>query len=68
MKSIKIYVANLAKYNNGILEGQWLELPMCEYELSDILDGMGDYAIHDYEADFQINEYSDIHKLNKFLQ
>ncbi|MED1885462.1 hypothetical protein EDM54_17230 [Brevibacillus borstelensis] len=25
---VKIYVANLAKYNEGILVGEWLTLPM----------------------------------------
>lgn len=66
---MNIYVADLQAYNNGILKGQWLELPMCEVELEEILSSYpSDYAIHDYEADFQISEYMDIQGLNEFAQ
>lgn len=34
---IRIYVANLGKYNEGELVGSWISLPMDEGEISDIL-------------------------------
>ena len=30
---IKLYLANLGKYNEGILKGEWFELPLNEKEL-----------------------------------
>jgi hypothetical protein len=35
---IRIYVANLAKYNDGFLVGEWIDLPMDEDELEAKLD------------------------------
>ncbi|MDY7043656.1 antirestriction protein ArdA [Virgibacillus sp. M23] len=84
---IKIYVANLGKYNEGKLVGEWFTLP---YDIKDIMvkiglatyDNEGNYihgveedgiyyeewAIHDYEAPFNINEYSSIKKLNEIAE
>lgn len=61
---LKIYIANLGKYNEGELVGKWVELP-CE-DLDEVLkeievvDGTAyeEYAIHDYESDMeQDNEF-----------
>jgi antirestriction protein len=67
---IKIYVANLAKYNEGILKGEWIELPSynLENEIAAILGNDEEYAIHDYEAPFQINEYTNVFKLNELAE
>lgn len=92
---IKIYIANLGKYNEGELVGEWVTLPVTEKELQDVFcriklgfrDSEGDYhhgyiekdengceyvyeeyAIHDYEAPFEINEYVNIYKLNELAQ
>ncbi len=50
-----MYIANLAKYNEGKLVGRWVTLPMERHELEQcIRDVLGDdeeYAIHDYELD-----------------
>lgn len=72
---IKIYVANLRAYNAGYMVGEWFTLPV---ELDEIFQGVfseneldekgqpyGDWAIHDYEAPFKINEYDSIDKLNE---
>lgn len=66
---IKLYIADLQAYNNGELKGLWIDLPMCDVELESILDSFpSDYAIHDYECEFEISEYMDIDALNKFAQ
>jgi antirestriction protein len=67
---INVYVANLAKYNEGILKGSWIELPCSNLEnkLSAILGNDEEYAIHDYEAPFQIGEYTNIFKLNELAE
>lgn len=76
---IKIYVANLGKYNEGELVGKWLELP-CDMEdfkesfLPSIeIDGLQyeEYAIHDFETDIEglkIGEYDNIEKLNELAE
>lgn len=69
---LKIYIANLGKYNEGELVGKWVELP-CE-DLDEVLkeievvDGTAyeEYAIHDYESDIEglnIGEYDNIFSL-----
>lgn len=70
---IKIYVANLGKYNEGILQGEWFTLPV---EFEEIAEKIGlneqyeEYAIHDYEAPdgLKINEYSSINELNEIAE
>ena len=74
MMTFKIYVANLAKYNSGILKGEWLELPMEAEELQealkDILGNDEEVAIHDYENDlgYSIHEYDNITELNELAE
>lgn len=69
--TIKIYVANLGKYNEGVLQGAWFTLPV---EWSEIAETIGlnaqyeEYAIHDYEAPFKIEEYSSISRLNEIAE
>jgi antirestriction protein len=67
---INVYVANLAKYNEGILKGRWIELPCYNLEdkLSEILGNDEEYAIHDYEAPFKIGEYANIFTLNEIAE
>jgi antirestriction protein len=70
---IKLYIADLAAYNAGKLVGQWVELPVDEEELDEIIDrlthgGTQDYAIHDYEAPFKIGEYDSPYKLNELAE
>lgn len=66
---VKLYVANLAKYNEGKLIGEWLTLPLSSEELEDRLLGIlgedEEYAIHDYEAPFHIGEYDDVYAINE---
>lgn len=73
---LKIYIANLGKYNEGELVGKWVELP-CE-DLDEVLkeievvDGTAyeEYAIHDYESDIEglnIGEYDNIFSLAIYI-
>ena len=69
---MKIYVANLAKYNEGRLVGNWLTLPMdpddLQKEINLILGTDEEYAVHDYEAPFPISEYSNPFHLNQIAE
>ena len=67
---IKIYVADLAKYNEGTLHGIWIDLP-CDNihdQVQEMLGSNEEWAIHDYEAPFRINEYSDLDQLNTIAE
>ena len=68
---IRIYVACLAAYNNGILHGAWIDADQSEHDIweaiKDVLASSPvpeaeEYAIHDYEGFYRvrIEEYSDI--------
>lgn len=67
--NVRVYVANLAKYNEGKLAGEWLTLPMSHEELEMRLHAIlvfdEEYAIHDYEAPFSISEYDDLFTINE---
>ena len=69
---MKIFITNLAKYNEGILKGEWICLPMDEMKLQskikNILGGAEEFFISDYEAPFIISEYDNVSKLNEFAE
>lgn len=76
---MRIYVANLAAYNAGELVGEWIDLPLEKDELREriqkILDAWDDgygpseeWAIHDYELPFEIDEYEDPYKVNEWVE
>ena len=48
---IKLYLANLGKYNEGILKGEWIELPLSETELEEAMVNIG-VAHYDEEGNF----------------
>lgn len=69
--SVRLYVACLAAYNNGILHGRWIDATRGEDHVRDEIDKMlkaspipyaEEYAIHDYEGfeGAHIEEYSGI--------
>lgn len=68
--TIRVYVASLEAYNRGRLVGKWLELPMDELELEEEIEALPgeEWAIHDFEAPFKIDEYTDIFELNETAQ
>ena len=59
-EEIRVYVADLAAYNNGFLHGVWidatLELDDIQEQVSEMLkatpldEEVEEYAIHDYEG------------------
>jgi antirestriction protein len=62
---MKIYIANLAKYNEGGLIGEWIELKKnidLHKEIEKICGG-DEWAIHDYELPFKIDEHESIDAL-----
>lgn len=69
---VKIYLTNLAKYNEGRLIGKWLDLPLAEEDLSEglkrVLGCDEEYFITDFEAPFSIDEYDNLQELNEFVE
>ena len=75
-EDIKIYVADLAAYNNGKLHGVWIDATL---ELDDIQDQINEmladspeelaeeWAIHDYEGfgSYSVSEYEGIQSLHE---
>ena len=63
--NFRIYVANLRAYNEGEYVGKWIDLQYDDVEqcIKDVLGTDEEYAIHDYEAPFEIHEYSSIKTL-----
>jgi antirestriction protein len=65
---MKIYIANLYDYNNGKLIGEWVELHKgidLQNEIERIC-GNNEWAIHDYELPFKIDEHESIDALQEF--
>lgn len=70
--TFRLYIADLAAYNEGELKGEWIDLPMDTEDLNEVLarhsnNFKTDWAIHDYDNDLglRIEEYADIHDLNE---
>lgn len=78
MSEIKIFVRSLGAYNEGRLNGAWFTLPISmdeifnkifkPHELDENGNPHGDWAIHDYEAPFEIQEHTDIKYLNEIAE
>ncbi len=77
----RIYIADLASYNNGILSGRWIDLPSGDImadvqkvldqgtkdrKAAGVYDGVDseEWAIHDYELPFTVDEYDDVNLIN----
>ena len=69
---MKIFITDLAKYNEGVLKGEWICLPMDEmklqFKINNILGSDEEFFISDYEAPITIEEYDDIADLNDFAE
>lgn len=81
MLELRLYIANLGKYNEGILKGDWIEIPFAEDDLQELLNNIGinekyeEYAIHDYETNFdclfnylKVGEHDSIQLLNELVE
>ncbi|MBC1565074.1 antirestriction protein ArdA [Listeria booriae] len=68
MEQMQVYIVNLGKYNEGISQGAWFNLPVA-YEVVAEKIGLNkqyeEYAIHDYEAPFKISEFNNLDFLNR---
>ena len=65
---MRIYIANLGKYNEGELVGAWFTPPVDYDEMAERIglnDRYEEYAIHDYELPFEIDEYTSIEEVNR---
>lgn len=82
-EEIRVYVADLAAYNNGFLHGVWidatLELDDIQEQVSEMLkatpldEEAEEYAIHDYEGfgAYSVSEYEgleSVHEVACFLE
>ena len=68
MEQIRVYIANLGKYNEGELVGAWFTPPVDFDEVKERIglnDDYEEYAIHDYELPFEIDEYTSIEEINR---
>lgn len=76
---LKAFVTNLGKYNEGELVGEWVEFPISDDEIEDILERIEidgeeyeEYFIADYEADFHaadiLGEYVTLETLNEIAE
>lgn len=76
---LEAFVTNLGKYNEGELVGEWVEFPVSEDDIEEILERIGidgeeyeEYFITDYEADFDaaeiLGEYVTLETLNEIAE
>lgn len=71
MDDMQVYIANLGKYNEGELVGAWFKLPVDFEEVKEKIglnDEYEEYAIHDYELPFDIDEYTSLAELNHLYE
>ncbi|MBC1645830.1 antirestriction protein ArdA [Listeria welshimeri] len=68
---MQVYIANLGKYNEGELVGAWFTPPIDFEDMKERIglnDEYEEYAIHDYEAPFDIGEYTSIDEINRLYE
>lgn len=68
---MRVYIANLGKYNEGELVGEWFTPPI---DFDEVKERIGlnaeyeGYAIHDYELPFEIDEYTPLEEVNRLCE
>ncbi|HGZ4935199.1 antirestriction protein ArdA [Enterococcus faecalis] len=68
---MQVYIANLGKYNEGELVGAWFQPPIDEEEVAERIglnDEYEEFAIHDYELPFDIDEHESIDRINELCE
>lgn len=68
MDDIKVFIANLGKYNEGEIVGAWFTPPINKEELAEKLglnDQYEEYMVQDYEGPVVFSEYSTIGEINE---
>ncbi len=69
---MQVYIANLGKYNEGELVGDWFSFPLDEEVIAERI-GLNaeyeEYAIHDTDNfPMEISEYTSIEELNRIYE
>ncbi len=68
MDDIKVFIANLGKYNEGKIVGAWFTPPINNEEFTEKLglnDQYEEYMVQDYEGPVVFSEYSTIGEINE---
>lgn len=68
MQEMSVYIVNLGKYVEGKSVGAWFSLPVNEEAVRERIglnEHYEEYAVHDYELPFDVDEYISISELNK---
>jgi Antirestriction protein len=71
MLEMGVYIANLGKYTEGESIGEWFRPPIDFDEVKERIGLNGryeEYAIHDYELPFEIDEYTSIEEVNRMCE
>lgn len=71
MEEMQIYIVNLGTYNEGRPIGDWFTCPVDYDQVAEQLKlGMcyEEYAIHDYELPFEIDEYTPLEEVNRLSE
>jgi antirestriction protein len=72
--NMRIYITNLKPYDNGKLQGEWVTLPLEDFnnDFKAILKRIGnpkEYYISDYECEYYpVGKYADVEDLNRLAQ
>lgn len=72
MDDMRVYIANLGKYNEGELVGDWFSFPLDEEEIEERIGLNGEYeeyAVHDTDNfPCEVSEYASIDELNRLYE
>ena len=71
MYEYQVYIANLGKYNEGELVGDWFTFPIDFEEVKERIglnERYEEYAIHDYEFPINLSEFTSIDELNNMYE
>ena len=71
-EDMAVYIANLGKYNEGYLVGDWFTFPLDEEDIAERI-GLNaeyeEYAVHDTDNfPIEISEYTSIEELNRIYE
>ena len=69
---MRVYIANLGKYNEGYLVGDWFSFPLDFEEITERIGLNGEYeeyAVHDTDNfPCEVSEYISIDELNQMVE
>lgn len=72
VEDMRVYIANLGKYNEGYLVGDWFSFPIDEEDVAERIglnERYEEYAVHDTENfPIEIGEYISIEELNEMYE